>query len=152
MSDDKKVVFKKNQLSGNSVRGNEVVKALNEIDASHQHILNNSSRTKKVLNDLKEVREGGVTKGELRTILADYKYKEKFDKRGVDAIAEHFDIKDIDKYDCTRTDIAPPKHDTRALFKNAKDGSQTSLAVKNSWSQDETKIDPKSLPGSWLHI
>lgn len=100
MENGKKVVFKKGNFLGNDSFHSDAMKELKESNTS-KSIFRRSERTKEVFQDLKNVRENGVTKNELRTILADRKYNSRYDRKGIDEIANAFDIGKIEKKHCS---------------------------------------------------
>ncbi|MFA5986141.1 MAG: hypothetical protein WC819_02210 [Parcubacteria group bacterium] len=101
MKDDKKVIFKKNTLFGGNMHTSDVIDVLKESDTRHS-VFNRDARTKEIFQELKNVRDNNVTKKELKTILADHKYGEHhFDRKGIDAIAESFDLGRIEKKHCS---------------------------------------------------
>jgi hypothetical protein len=127
MKDDKKVIFKKNTLFGSNVHASAAIDALEQSD-TRKTIFNRDARTKEIFQELKSVRDNNVTKKELKTILADHKYGEHhFDRKGIDAIAESFDLGRIEKKHCSpkislektdmqkRSVVKPPSLDHKPL-------------------------------------
>ena len=93
----KKIIYKKNELLGSSAYRSSAMRDIKEKD--EKRVLNQGQERKQLFGKLKKYRDGGVTEGELKSVLANLKYDSDnyFTKKEVNDLAQELGLGSIGK-------------------------------------------------------
>lgn len=94
----RKIVYKKGDLLGNNVYDSVAMQDISQKDQK-KHVLNQQKEKKQLFSELKKYRQGGVTKKELKGVLAGLKYGagDYFSMSEINALAKELDLGKISK-------------------------------------------------------
>jgi len=94
----KKILYKKSELLGNDSYGSSAMRDILSKD-EQKHVLNQTREKKQLFRELKKYRDGGVTKKELKGVLAGLKYgsSDYFDVSEINTLAKELNLGNIAK-------------------------------------------------------
>jgi hypothetical protein len=127
----KKIIYKKNDLLGDSVYHSKAMRDISQKD-QEKEVINQYQEKKELFNALKEHRNGGVTEKELKSVLADLKYSkdDHFTEKEVNDLAQELGLGRIERKHMLSQKLPHPSRLDRA--RHVANFSNKSRNIKNT--------------------